>query len=187
MRCAAHLGRGSQAAQMSSRDWHSAEWMRWARCQEAPFHAPLLFSSCPLYFFIRNVHVCLRALALISSGAPSPSLSRRWLMPLSLCWQLQRAPLKCTSPQSPAPSQSPTCSSLQTHFSVTQKMGISPLHCPKECKGASDRKRENWDLIHFYKWMGGGKDRARLFSMVSTERKAMSFNYSNAQNTANII
>lgn len=36
--------------------------------------------------------------------------------------------------------------------------------------------------------MRGAKDRARLFSMVSSEkRQAVSFKYSNVQNTANII
>lgn len=129
------------------------EWDK--QCQEAPFDASPLFSSCTLQFFIINFEVCLRALVFIRPWAPNSSLSKRWLIPPSLCRQfLALKGSTETHQQLPhhhllyhSVSNLLLSSALsKTDFSVTEKMGISPLYCPRDWKGTSDRKsRENWD------------------------------------------
>lgn len=159
MRCALSLGRGSQAAQESSRDRHSAGAKRGVQCQGAPLHHPSLLphvhcSSLLEMFMSALGHWHCSALELPAHLCPEDDRSHCAGSSNGLHGDAPAAP-----PPPPAPSQSPTCSPFQTQISVTEKMGISPLHCPRAYEGASDRKsRANWDLTHFYKWMGGGKD-----------------------------
>lgn len=148
---------------------------------------PSPFSSCPLQFFIRNVHVCLRAL-------DWPALE----LPAHLC-------LKMTDPTLPvqaAPkgsiiiicsiTASPTCSSLHPpgkHISQSHGKWVFLLHIvPERPKENLTEKPERTGILPiFINGWEDGRTEPDSSPWCLKERQAMSFKYSHAQNTANII